>query len=163
MQVDLPAHNTAQWVTLVRTLHCGCRSPQLKLGLTLQFPLWVHLSCALDVQYSSLSSFIWCAHCLFGLMVKASALRVEDLGFNSCFRCGDFAGWVIPVTLALQWLPCQAPGIMGWTLGLVDLVSVYCVWVRYKVWSATFISVWQHVQLSEQTCPWDGAGALNSC
>ena len=37
-----------------------------------------------------------------------------------------------PVTskLALQWLPCQAPGIIGSALGLVGPVSVYCDWVR---------------------------------
>ena len=54
--------------------------------------------------------------------------------------------------LALQWLPCQAPGIT--VLGLVSLVSEYCDWVRWKVWSATSISVWQHIQLSEQIIPW---------
>ena len=32
--------------------------------------------------------------------------------------------------LALQWLPCQAPGVIGSTLGLVGPVSVYCDWVR---------------------------------
>ena len=39
---------------------------------------------------------------------------------------------VIPVAykLALQWLPCQAPGIIGSVLGLVSLVSVYCDCVR---------------------------------
>ena len=55
--------------------------------------------------------------------------------------------------LALQWLHCQAPGIIGSALGLVDPVSVYCDWVRYKVGSATSISVWQHVQWSMQICP----------
>ena len=30
-----------------------------------------------------------------------------------------------------------------------------CDWVRWKVCSATSISVWQHVKLSEQICPWD--------
>ena len=30
--------------------------------------------------------------------------------------------------LALQWLPCQAPGVKGSVLGLVDPVSVYCDW-----------------------------------
>ena len=34
-------------------------------------------------------------------------------------------------------------------------MSVYCDWVRWKVWSATCISVWQHVKLSEQIRPWD--------
>ena len=39
---------------------------------------------------------------------------------------------MIPVTskLALQWLHCQAPGVIGSALGLVVLVSVYCDWVR---------------------------------
>ena len=28
-------------------------------------------------------------------------------------------------------------------------------WVRQKVWSATSFVVWEHVQLSEQICPWN--------
>ena len=51
--------------------------------------------------------------------------------------------------------PCQEPGVVGSVLGLVGPVSVYCDWVRWKVWSATSVSVWQHVQLSEQIRPWD--------
>ena len=47
---------------------------------------------------------------LVGLVVKASASRAEDPGFE----------------LALQWLPCQAPGVIGSVLGLVGPVSVYC-------------------------------------
>ena len=70
---------------------------------------------------------------------------------------GLFRGWVTPVTskLAPQWLPCQAPGGIGSVLGLVGPVSVYCEWVRWKVWSATSTSLWQHVKLSEQIHPWD--------
>ena len=49
--------------------------------------------------------------------------------------------------LALQWLPCQAPGVLGSALGLVGPVSVYCDWVRWRVGSATSISVWQHFYL----------------
>ena len=47
---------------------------------------------------------------LAGLVIKASAPRADDPGFD-----GIFPGRVIPVTskLALQWLPCQAPGIIG--------------------------------------------------
>ena len=73
-----------------------------------------------------------------------------------------FRGRVILVTetITLQWLPCQAPGVIGSALGLVGPVSVYCDWVRWKVWSATSISVWQHVKLSEQIRPWD---ALACC
>ena len=63
--------------------------------------------------------------------------------------------WFTGVTekLALQWLPCQAPGVTGSALGPVGPVSVYCDWVRQNVGSATSISVWQHVKLSEQIRP----------
>ena len=66
-----------------------------------------------------------------------------------------FPARVIPVTykLALQWLPCQAPDVIGSELGLIGPVSVYCDWVRWKVGSATSISVWQHVKLSVQIRP----------
>ena len=87
-------------------------------------------------------------------MVEASASRAEDPGFESRLR-RDYSGVVIPVTLkwALQWLPCQAPGIKGLVIGLVGPVSVYCDWVRWKVGSATSMSVWQHVNLCEQIRP----------
>ena len=66
-----------------------------------------------------------------------------------------FPGRVMSVTekLALRWLPCQAPGVIGSALGLVGPVSVYCDWVRLKVGSVTCISVWQHVNLPEQIRP----------
>ena len=84
---------------------------------------------------------------------KASASREEDPGFESHLHWDR----VIPVTqkLALQWLFCQAPGVIGSALGLVGPVSVHCDWVRWKVWSATSVSVWQHVKLSKQIRPWD--------
>ena len=49
------------------------------------------------------------AYRLVGLVVKASASRAEGPGSESRLRR------VIPVTskLALQWLPCQAPGSVG--------------------------------------------------
>ena len=61
----------------------------------------------------------------------------------------------MPVTskLALQWLPCPVHGVIGSALGLVGPVSVYCDWVRGEIWSATSISVWQQVNLSEQIRP----------
>ena len=84
---------------------------------------------------------------------KASASRAEDPGFESRLR-RDFFG-VESYQWLQQWLPCQAPGVIGSALGLVGPVSVYCDWVRWKVWSATSISVWQHVKLCEQIRPWD--------
>ena len=63
---------------------------------------------------------------------KASASIAEGPGFESRLRRDFFQGQVIPLTykLALQWLPCQAPGVIGSALGLVSPVSVYCDWVR---------------------------------
>ena len=92
---------------------------------------------------------------LVGLVVKASASRAEDPGFESRLRRDFVRGRVIPVTqkLALQWLPWQAPGVIGSALGLVGPVSVYCDRVRQKVGSATSISEWQHVKLCEQIRP----------
>ena len=37
---------------------------------------------------------------------------------------------VLTKKLASQWLPCQAPGIIGSVLGMVGPVSVYFGWVR---------------------------------
>ena len=87
-----------------------------------------------------------------GLVVKASTSRATDLCSIPAFAVGGFPGRHTS-DLVLQWLPCQAPGVIGSVLGLVGPVSVYCDWVRWKVWSATSISVWQFVQLSEQISP----------
>ena len=62
-----------------------------------------------------------------------------------------------------QWLkncnssgyPARRLALIGSVLGLVGPVSVYCDWVRWKVWSSTSISVWQHAKLSEQIRHWD--------
>ena len=71
-----------------------------------------------------------------GLVVKASASGAEDPGFESRLR-RDFSVSSHASDLkklALQWLPCQAPGIIGSALGLVGPVSVYD-WVRQKLLS----------------------------
>ena len=44
--------------------------------------------------------------------------------------------------------------VIGSVLGLVDPVLVYCD-CQKTVWFAFFVSVWQHVQLSEPIRPWD--------
>ena len=64
-------------------------------------------------------------------MVKAYASRAEDPEFESRLQ-RDFSGssHTSDLKLALQWLPCQAPGVVGSALGLVGPVSVYCDWVR---------------------------------
>ena len=63
--------------------------------------------------------------------MKASTLRAADPGFESCWGW-DFSGLsdTSDLKLTLQWLPCQAPGVIGSALGLVDPVLVYCDWMR---------------------------------
>ena len=79
-----------------------------------------------------LPSFTYGNNRLVGLVLKASASRVADLGSIPTFAVGIFPGWVIPVNynLIAQWLPCQVPGVIGSVLGLVGPVSVYCDWER---------------------------------
>ena len=93
-------------------------------------------------------------------MVKASASRAENTGLRRFPPPPP--SHPIPIesyqwlkNMALQWLSWNAPGVIGSVLGLVGPVSVYCDLVRWKVWSATSVSVWLHVILSEQIRPWD--------
>ena len=87
-------------------------------------------------------------------MVQASASRAEDPGFDS--RWGrDFSGSSYTSDLHTGIPVATLPGVIGSVLGLVAPVSVYCDWVRWRVWSATSVSVWQHVKSSEQIRPWD--------
>ena len=68
---------------------------------------------------------------LVGLVVRRPPREWKIPGSNPA-GAGIFLGRVIPVTqnLALQWLPCQVPGVKGSALGLVSPVSVCCDWVR---------------------------------
>ena len=69
---------------------------------------------------------------LVGLVIKASTLRTEDPVFESRLQLDLFPGWshTVIYKLALQWLPCQAPGVTESALGLVVPASVYCDWMR---------------------------------
>ena len=70
-------------------------------------------------------------HRLVGLVVKASASRAEDPGFESLLR-RDFSGSSHTRNLKIGTPVATLPG--GWrsrvSVGLVDPVSVYCDWVR---------------------------------
>ena len=86
-------------------------------------------------------------------MVKASASRAEDPGFDSSLG-RIFAGTSHTSDLKIGTpVAALAPGVIGSVPGLVGPVSVYCDWMRWKVWSTTSISVWQHVKLSVQIRP----------
>ena len=71
---------------------------------------------------------------LDGLVVKASASGAEDPGFESHLRRDvSVSSHTSDLKLALHWLPCQAPGVIGSALGLVGPVSVYCDWLRENI------------------------------
>ena len=78
---------------------------------------------------------------------KASTSRVEGPGFESRLRQDFFVVESYTSDLNIGTPVATLPGVIGSALGLVGPVSVYCDWVRWKVWSATSISVWQHVKL----------------
>ena len=54
--------------------------------------------------------------------------------------------------------PLQTPGRTRSVPGLVGLVSVYCDWESKFV-----LPVWQHVEMSEQMCPWERPCVLLGC
>ena len=62
---------------------------------------------------------------LTGLVVQEPTSRLEDPGFDSRLRRGDFFRVVILVTQTstFQWLHCQAPGIIRSSLELVGPVT----------------------------------------
>ena len=56
---------------------------------------------------------------LVGLVVKASASRVADQGFDYRLPSGDVPGRVIPLTstLVLKWLACQVNNTSDFNIG----------------------------------------------
>ena len=89
-------------------------------------------------------------------MVKASASRAEDSRFESRLL-QDFSrveSYQFTSKLALQWLSCQAPGIIGSVPGLVAQCQYTVTELDGKLDRyATSISVQQYVKLSEQIRP----------
>ena len=65
-------------------------------------------------------------------LLTSSASMIPAPGFESRFRLDLFPGRITHTdfkTGSPQWLPCQAPGVIGSALGLVGPVSVYCGWL----------------------------------
>ena len=87
-------------------------------------------------------------------MVKASASTAEGPGFESRLR-RDFSGSSQTSDLEIGTPVATLPGAWHYRVsaGTGWPGAVYCDWVRWKVWSASSISVWQHIKLSEQICP----------
>ena len=111
------------------------------LPFSLPYPNQPHLSCQFHNLESKstpeLQAPLPCINrsisitCDFAF-TPASARERKVPGSNPACAGIFFRGPVISMTskLALQWLPCQAPVVMGSALGLVGPVSVYCDWVR---------------------------------
>ena len=69
---------------------------------------------------------------LVGLVVKASASRAEDPGFDSRLR-RDFSGVESYQRLKNWHSSCDPPDVIGPVLGMVGPMSVYRDWVGWKV------------------------------
>ena len=69
-------------------------------------------------------------HHFVGLVVKASASRAEDPGFDSLLRCGDFSrsSHTSDLETGTRVATLPAPGVIVSALELVGSVSVYCDW-----------------------------------
>ena len=64
-------------------------------------------------------------HCASG---KASASKAADQGFIPAVGVDLCRSrYISDLELTLQWLPFQAPGMIGSALGLTGPASVYCV------------------------------------
>ena len=130
-------------------IHTHSLSLALSLSLFLSLSLYLSFSLSLSLSNPFLGHFI-------GLVVKASALKAKIPGSNpTC--AGTFSGSSLTSDFKIGTPVATLPGAWRYrvsaTTGLP--VSVCCDWVRWKVWPATFVSVWQHVKLSEQIRPWD--------
>ena len=82
--------------------------------------------------------------CLGGLLGKASALRVGDIGVEPHFlrlsmtkKNWYSSGYVAAIHIFMS------------ELELAGLVSVLCDWVWKQVGSAAYISVWQHTHQAD--------------
>ena len=94
------------------------------------------------------------------LAAKVSVLRAADMASNPTFLTGLFPGQAIPMIekLVLKSLPCQVPGLIGSSHALAVPASV-----KKQVWSASSISVWQHIQSrSVPETQWYVAGIMHN-
>ena len=89
-------------------------------------------------------------------MVKASASRAADSVFGFCVRW-DFSRSNHTSDVKNDTPVATLPGAWRYmymvSAGMVGPVSVYCGWSDRKFDMITSISVWPHVQLSEEIRP----------
>ena len=128
LSMHMPPHLTAiglLYVTFVENQHASLCDTGLSTLLVWGWRCCGWVDCFMSQQHASASQGRICSDSLVGLVVKASVSRAEDPGFESHLR-QDFSGssHTSDLKLALQWLPCQVPGVIGSPLGLVGPVSV---------------------------------------
>ena len=89
-------------------------------------------------------------------MVKASASKAEDPGFKSCLR-RNYSGSKHTSDLETGTPVTTQPGAWHYRVSTgTGRPSVSILWLsEVKVWSATSVSVWQHIKLSVHIRPWD--------
>ena len=87
-------------------------------------------------------------------MVKASAPIAEDPGFESRLRRDFFSGSSHTSDLEIGTPVATLPGAWRYRVSAgTGWPGVSILWVEWAVWSATSMSVWQHVKLFEQIRP----------
>ena len=124
---------------------CLCISQPILLAYIHLYTHW-HIPCCLRLSSKDR---------LVGLVVKASAARTEDPRFKSV-GAGIFPGPSHTSDLKIGTPVATLPGAWSHRVSAgTGQPGVSILWVRWKVWSSTSISAWQHVKLSEQICPWD--------
>ena len=76
---------------------------------------------------------------LLALWLRRPPLERKIPGSNPACA-GIFSGSSHTSDIKIGTPVATLPGVIGSVLGLVGPVSVYCDWVRWKVWSATSVS-----------------------
>ena len=121
-------------ISIISSHWGGCRGTTDVLMIFLQ-PSLSSASLRVLARGSSVHSLMLSCQHFFGLprlLLPGTVRHTSDLKIGT-----------LVVTL-----PGRVSAGTGWP-------GVSILWVRWKVWSATSISVWQHAQLSEQIYPWD--------
>ena len=131
------APRVGEMVDSLNTSH-GCQELHIGRSVLSMFVRAYALHClyAIVIAFSLFMLYFClfvCVYRLVGLVVKASALRAAGPGFDSRFRRNFCGSSHTSNSKILQWLPCQAPGVIESALGLAGPVSVICDWVRWKV------------------------------
>ena len=109
-------------------------------------------------QEQVLLSHLLSIHHLVGPMAKTPTSRADDPGFDSCLHRGDLSRWSHTCGLKIGAPVTTLPGAWHYRVSAGTGwpgVSVNILWLgEVESLICNSISVWQHVNLSEQIRPW---------